>query len=76
MKSVLTSGVALLGLSKAVANAAAVNVERMEISQIEARSTIEERQSPVTCPSSGGNSPTSRHCWAPGFSQFRNASTS
>jgi hypothetical protein len=69
MKSIITAGVALLGLSNAVVNAAAVHVERMEMSRVEARASIEERQSPITCPSSGGNTPTSRHCWAPGFSQ-------
>jgi hypothetical protein len=69
MKSFLAIGVALLGLTSSVANAAAVSVERMEMSRSEARDTLEERQSPSTCPSSGGNGPTSRHCWAPGFSK-------
>jgi hypothetical protein len=71
MRAVFTFGLALLGLSKTVVNAAAVHVERMEMAQLEARDFIEERQSPATCPSSGGNTPTSRHCWAPGFSQSR-----
>jgi hypothetical protein len=71
MRAVLTFGLALLGLSKTVVNAAAVHVERMEMVQLEARDLIEERQSPATCPSSGGNTPTSRHCWASGFSQSR-----
>jgi hypothetical protein len=69
MKSFLTAGAALLGLSNSLANAAAVHVERMEMTRAEARDTIEERQSPTTCPSSGGNGPNSRHCWAPGFSR-------
>jgi hypothetical protein len=70
MRSLFTTGVVLLGLYKTVVNAAAVHVERMEMTRVEARSSIEERQSPLTCPSSGGNTPTSRHCWAPGFSEF------
>jgi hypothetical protein len=70
MKSFLAIGAALLGLTSSVANAAAVSVERMEMSRPETRDTLEERQSPLTCPSSGGNGPTSRHCWAPGFSKY------
>jgi hypothetical protein len=65
MKSFLTVGAALLGFSNTLVNAAAVHVERMEMT----RDTLEERQSPATCPSSGGNGPNSRHCWAPGFSK-------
>jgi len=66
MKSFFTAGVALLGLSSPLSNAAAVPVEHMEMSGVQTRD-LEERQSPTTCPSSGGNGPNSRHCWAPGF---------
>jgi hypothetical protein len=69
MKSFFAIGVALLGLSSSVVDAAAVHVERMEMARSEARDALEERQSPATCPSSGGNGPNSRHCWAPGFSK-------
>jgi hypothetical protein len=74
MRSLFTAGVALLVLSKTIVDAAAVHVERMEMAPIEARSSLEERQSPLTCPSSGGNTPTSRHCWAPGFSKSHDTS--
>lgn len=70
MKSISAIGVALLGLSSSVVNAAAVHVERMEMSRSEARDALEERQSAASCPSSDGNGPNSRNCWAPGFSQF------
>lgn len=69
MRSLFAVGTALLGLSRPLVDAAAVHVERMEMARVETRDAIEERQSPTTCPSSGGNGPNSRHCWAPGFSE-------
>jgi len=66
MKSFLAVGAALLGLSNSVVNAAAVSVERMEMAR-----DLAERQTgtPQQCPAAGGNGPTSRQCWAPGFSE-------
>lgn len=69
MRSLFAVGTALLGLSKPFVDAAAVHVERMEMAHVETRDALEERQSPLTCPGSGGNGPNSRHCWAPGFSK-------
>jgi FtsP/CotA-like multicopper oxidase with cupredoxin domain len=69
MKSLFTVGVALLGISNLGVNAAAVHVERMEMSKVEARNVIEERQSPASC-LNGGHGPNTRHCWAPGFTSL------
>nr|ABY89704.1 laccase precursor [Phoma sp. UHH 5-1-03]ABY89705.1 laccase precursor [Phoma sp. UHH 5-1-03] len=62
MKSIFTLGVALLGLSSHV-QGAAVKVERMEMTRIQPRNDLVERQS-AAC---GSNGPNSRHCWTPGF---------
>jgi hypothetical protein len=69
MKSFLTFGTALLGLSHSVTNAVAVPVEHMEMARIETRDTLKSRQSPAQCVN-GGHGPNTRHCWAPGFSML------
>lgn len=69
MRSLFAVGATLLALSQPFVEAAAVHVERMEMAHVETRDALEKRQSPTTCPSSGGNGPNSRHCWAPGFSE-------
>ncbi|KAF2819653.1 laccase precursor [Ophiobolus disseminans] len=73
MKSLFAIGAALLGLSTSVVNAAAVSVERMEMAH-----NLEGRQTgtPQQCPAAGGNGPTSRQCWAPGFTSFTDMYTS
>lgn len=75
MKSFVALGVSLLGFSSH-ATAAAVNVERMEMSSFGTRNTIEQRQASTACSSTGnGNGPNSRNCWTPGFSESRRLPT-
>ncbi|KAL5118439.1 laccase, multicopper oxidase, benzenediol:oxygen oxidorectuctase [Pleosporales sp. CAS-2024a] len=76
MKSFIGLGMALIGLSSSMVNAAALQVERMEMVRSKAREVMDQHQSPTTCPSSGGNGPDSRHCWSPGFNSSTDMYTS
>lgn len=68
MKTFLTIGAALLGLSEYV-NAAAVKVERMEMMSLAGRDNLQARQAAASC-NGIANSPNRRDCWTPGFSKF------
>jgi len=50
----------------------------MEMVRSEPRDSLEGRQTgtPFQCPAAGGNGPTSRQCWAPGFTSFTDMYTS
>ncbi|KAF2025438.1 laccase precursor [Setomelanomma holmii] len=79
MKSLISIGAVLLGLSKSAVDAAAVHVERLDMqaarARVETRDVLENRQSPAQC-LNGGNGPNTRHCWAPGFTSETDMYTS
>jgi hypothetical protein len=67
MRSLLKVGAVFLGLSNTFAAAAAIPTEHAELAPFTPRSEgLEKRQSPATCVNVG-HTPTTRHCWAQGF---------
>lgn len=67
MRSFLKFGVVFFGLSNTFAAAAAIPTENVELVPFTPRhEVLEERQSPLTCVNVG-HTPTTRHCWAQGF---------
>lgn len=74
MKSLFTLGVALLGLSNSIVNAAAIPAEHIQLAPFTSkRDALEERQNPATCT---GNGPDSRNCWSQGFTSLTDMYTS
>jgi FtsP/CotA-like multicopper oxidase with cupredoxin domain len=76
MKSFSILGAALFGLFAPVAIAAAIPAELAELAPFTPiRDSLEERQSPASCVNVG-NTATTRHCWAPGFTSSTDMYTS
>ncbi|EUC33606.1 multicopper oxidase [Bipolaris zeicola 26-R-13] len=76
MKSIHFLGTVLLGLSHSLANAAAIPNEFPSFAPFTPkRDGLEERQSPASC-INVGNTPNTRHCWAPGFTSSTDMYTS
>ncbi|CAN9188688.1 unnamed protein product [Alternaria alternata] len=76
MKSFSILGAALFGLFTPVAIAAAIPAELAELAPITPiRDSLEERQSPASCVNVG-NTATTRHCWAQGFTSSTDMYTS
>jgi FtsP/CotA-like multicopper oxidase with cupredoxin domain len=76
MKSFSILGAALFGLFTPVAIAAAIPAELAELAPFTPiRDSLEERQSPASCVNVG-NTATTRHCWAPGFTSSTDMYTS
>lgn len=76
MKSILALGAALLGFSSPLVNAAVIPTENVELAQVTPkRDALEERQSPAVCVNTG-NTPTTRNCWAQGFTSQTDMYTS
>lgn len=76
MRSLLTVGAVLLGLTSSLVNAAAIPTENIELAQITPkRGALEERQSPASC-IGVGHGPNTRHCWAQGFTSLTDMYTS
>ena len=76
MKSFSILGAALFGLFTPVAIAAAIPAELAELAPFTPiRDSLEERQSPASCVNVG-NTATTRHCWAQGFTSSTDVYTS
>ena len=76
MKSFTILGAALFGLFTPVAIAAAIPAELAELAPFTPiRDSLEERQSPASCVNVG-NTATTRHCWAQGFTSSTDMYTS
>lgn len=76
MKSFSILGAALFGLFTPVAIAAAIPAELAELAPFTPiRDSLEERQSPASCVNVG-NTATTRHCWAQGFTSSTDMYTS
>ncbi|KAF1940719.1 laccase precursor [Clathrospora elynae] len=76
MKSLFTLGVALLGLSNSLANAAAIPAENIELTPLMSkRDAIGARQSPANC-AGVGNTANTRNCWSQGFTVLTDMYTS
>ena len=76
MKSFTILGAALFGLFTPVAIAAAIPAELAELVPFTPiRDSLEERQSPASCVNVG-NTATTRHCWAQGFTSSTDMYTS